>query len=68
MRFGLAKCHFWSISGSGGRRLGRAQYTASRPICQVQQRLARLVHVLESFLEGVFHFVTFANIVSEVLE
>ena len=68
MRFGLRKCHFWSISGSGVRRLRRAQYTASRPICQVKQRRARLVLFGESFFEGAFHFVTFANIVSEVLE
>ena len=35
MRFGLRKCHFRSISGSAGRRCRRAQYTESRPICQV---------------------------------
>ena len=68
MCFGLRKCHFWLISGSGGRRRRRAQYTASRPICRVKQRWTRLVHFWESFLEGAFHFVTFANIVSEVLE
>ena len=68
MRFGLRKCHFWSISGSGDRRRRRAQYTASRPICQVKQRWARLVHFRERFFEGAFHFVTFANIVSEVLQ
>ena len=46
-------------------RLRRAQYTASRPICQVKQRWARLVLVGKVFFEGAFHFVT---IVSEVLE
>ena len=68
MRFGLTKCHFWSFSGPDGRRLGRAQYTASRPICQVKQRWARLVHFGESFFEGAFHFVSVANIVSQVLQ
>ena len=68
MRFGLTKCHFWSISGSGDRRRRRAQYTASRPICQVKQRWARLVLFGESFFEGAFHFVTFANTASKVLE
>ena len=42
--------------------------TQHLPICQVKQRWDRLVHFWESFLEGAFHYVTFANIVSEVLE
>ena len=59
---------------AAGDLAGLSRYTASRPICQVKQRWAWLVHFFtvhvhgKVFLEGAFHFVTFANIVIEVLE
>ena len=45
---------------TGGRC--RAQYTASRPICQVKQRWDRLVHFRETFFfEGAFSFCNFCQ-------